>query len=159
MKQISLAILFAFNIFILMAQEGEKVSNKNIFESLATVDSASRAAVKIQQDERITLALVERKSATETHSASINTGSGYRVQVFSSNVQRTAKAEAYKIEKKLKDQFPDQAVYVNYTSPFWKVRIGDFKTIQEAKDFRNQLIDAFPELKSETYTVKDIINL
>jgi len=159
MKQISLAILFAFQIFILMAQEGEIVSNKNIFEALATVDSASRATVKVQQDERITLALVERRSASDIHSAPIITGNGYRVQVFSSNMQRTAKAEAYKIEKKLKDQFPEQAVYVNYTSPFWKVRIGDFKTIQEAKDFRNQLIDAFPELKSETYTVKDIINL
>lgn len=159
MKQLSIAILFAFHIFILMAQEGEKVSNKNIFEALSTVDSASHASVMVRQDERITLALVDRKPATEAHQASTITGSGYRVQVFSSNMQRTAKAEAYKIEKKLKDQFPDQAVYVNYTSPFWKVRIGDFKTIQEAKDFRNQLIDAFPELKSETYTVKDTINL
>jgi len=159
MKQTGIAILLTFNIFILIAGDGDKVSNKNIFEALATVDSASGATVKVQQDERITIALVERRPATDTHSVSTVTGNGFRVQVFSSNMQRTAKAEAYKIEKKLKDQFPDQAVYVNYTSPFWKVRIGDFKTIQEAKDFRNQLIDAFPELKSETYTVKDIINL
>lgn len=159
MKQISLAILFTLNLFLLTAQESEKVANQNIFETLATVDSASKASVKLRQDERIALALVDRKPQVDSHSSSTITGSGYRVQVFSSNMQRTAKAEAFKIEKKLKDEFPEIAVYVNYTSPFWKVRVGDFKTLQEAKDFRNELITAFPELKSETYTVKDTVNL
>jgi len=79
------------------------------------------------------------------------------VQVFSSNVQRTAKNEAFKIEKQIKDQFPDEAVYVNYTSPFWKVRVGDFRTQAEAQRVRAKLKEAFPNLKSEIYIVKEQI--
>lgn len=83
--------------------------------------------------------------------------SGFRVQVFSSNVQRTSKTEAFRIEKMIKDQFPDQGVYVNYISPFWKVRAGDFRTQAAAQSFRRELIQAFPNLRSEVYTVRDKI--
>jgi hypothetical protein len=113
--------------------------------------------VKIYQDSRIEQLVIEHKTATETKSTM--TGNGYRVQVFSSNVQRTAKAEAFKIEKVLREEFPDYEVYVNYTSPFWKVRVGDFKTFNDAQECRRELIVAFPNLRTETYTVKDIVNL
>jgi septal ring-binding cell division protein DamX len=84
---------------------------------------------------------------------------GYRVQVFSSNAQRTAKTEAFKVEKQIKDGFPEYAVYVNYTSPFWKVRVGDFKTMEDAQAFRNELNSTFPQLRSETYIVREQIHV
>jgi hypothetical protein len=79
------------------------------------------------------------------------------VQVFSSNQQHTAKTEAFRVEKLIRDQFPTLGVYVNYTSPFWKVRVGDFSTQAEATSFRNELISAFPTMRSETYIVKEQI--
>lgn len=158
MKKISLALTFLFTIGFLFAQEVDKTEKKNIFRTLASVDSASGATVKVHQDKRIELALAERRSTSTTQHTTI-TAAGYRVQVFSSNTQRTAKSEAFKIEKELRDVFPEQAVYVNYTSPFWKVRVGDFRTMQEAQEFRAELIKIFPNLKSETYTVKDQVNL
>jgi len=157
MKKISLSLLFILGFGILVAQESEKRGKQNIFEALASVDSSSNATVKVYQDKRIELALVGRKSQSGSH-ATI-TASGYRVQVFSSNTQRTAKNEAFRIEKELKDVFPEHAVYVNYISPFWKVRIGDFKSLEEAQEFRSELIKIFPNLRSETYTVKDQVNL
>ena len=151
-------ILFSIFFFVsLAAQETENAAKQNIFDVLATVDSASKATVKIYQDERIALAVANRKATSEVQST--QTTSGYRVQVFSSNAQRTAKADAFKIEKTLREEFPDLPVYLNYTSPFWKVRVGDFKTYKEAQEFRSILIDAFPNLRSETYTVKDTVNL
>lgn len=158
MKKISLALTFIFTIGFLFAQEVEKTEKKNIFRALASVDSTSGASVKVHQDKRIELALTERRTVSTAQHATI-TAAGYRVQVFSSNTQRTAKSEAFKIEKELRDVFPEQAVYVNYTSPFWKVRIGDFRTMQEAQEFRAELIKIFPNLKSETYTVRDQVNL
>lgn len=157
MKKISLSLLFILAVGTLFAQESEKTGKQNIFEALASVDSSSNATVKIYQDKRIELALVERKSQSGSHATT--TASGYRVQVFSSNTQRTAKTEAFKIEKELKDVFPEHAVYVNYTSPFWKVRIGDFKSLEDAQELRSELIKIFPNLRSETYTVKDQVNL
>jgi len=127
---------------------------ENIFSALSETDSVTNAKVKFHQDKRIEQLVNYKK----TNIIPETTG-GYRVQVFSSNAQRTAKAEAFRIEKMIKDQFPDQGVYVNYVSPFWKVRVGDFKTQQEAQAFRSEVMSAFPELKSETYTVKDQINI
>ncbi len=157
MNKLSLTLIFTLVLAALTAQNGEKSVKQNIFDALTSVDSASRATVKIVQDERIAVAIVNRKSASENHNTL--TTSGYRVQVFSSNTQRTAKTDAFKIEKILREEFPDLAVYLNYTSPFWKVRVGDFKTYQEAQEFRSVLIDTFPNLRSETYTVKDTVNL
>ena len=48
---------------------------------------------------------------------------------------------------------------MNYTSPFWKVRVGDFKTKTDAQVFRNQLIESLPALKSEIYIVPEQINI
>ena len=157
MNRLSILFFSLFFFFSLAAQETENAAKQNIFDVLATVDSASKATVKIYQDERIALAVANRKATSEVQST--QTTSGYRVQVFSSNAQRTAKADAFKIEKTLREEFPDLPVYLNYTSPFWKVRVGDFKTYKEAQEFRSILIDAFPNLRSETYTVKDTVNL
>lgn len=83
------------------------------------------------------------------------TGSGYRVQVFSSNAQRTAKDESLNIERRLRSAFPGYGVYRTYSSPFWKVRIGDFRTQNDAQQFRAELLKTFPELRKETYTVRE----
>ena len=82
-------------------------------------------------------------------------GPGYRLQVFSSNAQKTAKDQAYAIEQKLRSTFPEYGVYRTYSSPFWKVRIGDFKTHEDAMKFRDELVKIFPELSRETYAVRE----
>lgn len=157
MKRIVFTLTIAIFCSVAFAQNNDNSKKQNIFESLAETDSVTKATVTFHQDKRIEQIYAEKKSGANSHISTV--GSGYRVQVFSSNVQRTAKAEAFKIEKDLKDVFPEQAIYVNYTSPFWKVRVGDFRSIEDAQEFRNQVIKAFPHLRSETYTVRDQINM
>ena len=83
---------------------------------------------------------------------------GFRVQIFSSNRQQTAKEEALTLEKKMTDAL-STAVYVTYISPFWKVRLGNFHTYEEANAFKVQLITQFPELQGDTYIVRDKIQV
>ena len=83
---------------------------------------------------------------------------GYRVQVYSSNAQKTAKNEALEMEQKLKDNI-NQPIYVQWLSPFWKVRLGDFRTYDEAKEYKNQFILLYPEIAGDAYVVRDKINL
>ena len=83
---------------------------------------------------------------------------GFRVQIFSSNRQQTAKEEALSLEKKMTDAL-STAVYVTYISPFWKVRLGNFRTYEEANAFKVQLITQFPELQGDTYIVRDKIKV
>lgn len=83
---------------------------------------------------------------------------GYRVQIFSSNQQQSAKAEALKLENQLKDKLT-QTVYVLYMPPFWKVRVGDFRTVEDAKEYKKAVVEEFPALMGNTYIVRDKIKV
>ena len=84
---------------------------------------------------------------------------GYRVQVFSDNNQRTAKAQAEARQRNVSVQFPNWSVYRLYKSPLWRVRVGDFKTRGEAEFAMHELKKAFPSYASEMMVVVDNINV
>ena len=134
---------------LLQAQQPQEIGHKKFFEGLAKPDSISHAVVKVVQDVRI------EKLVVGVEAVAVQTVSGYRVQVFSTNVQRTGKTEAFQVEKDILEQFPDVAVYVNYTSPSWKVRVGDFINQAEALSFKENLISAFPALRRGIYVVPE----
>jgi len=152
---ITLSLIF-LNIFYIPAQD-ERAMKQSFFESLSKTDSVSGASVKFFHDRRIEDIVVEKKNYSGLQN--LSGGNGYRVQVFSSNTQQTAKNEAFKIEKEIRDFFPECPVYVNYFSPFWKVRVGNFGSYSQAQAFKEELIKTFPHLKSETYTVRDQTNV
>ncbi|MBQ2068220.1 MAG: SPOR domain-containing protein [Paludibacteraceae bacterium] len=83
---------------------------------------------------------------------------GYRVQIYSSNKQQTAKAEALDLETQLKDRI-NQTVYVQYQPPFWKVRLGDFRTAEEAREYKKIFVQQYPHLRGDTYIVRDKIQV
>ena len=83
---------------------------------------------------------------------------GYRVQIYSSNQQQTAKAEALELETKLKDKV-NQTIYVQYLPPFWKVRLGDFRSYDDAREYKKLFIEQFPEMMGDTYIVRDKIQV
>lgn len=83
---------------------------------------------------------------------------GYRVQIFSSNQQQTAKVQALNLESSLKDKL-EQTVYVSYQPPFWKVRVGNFRTIDEAREYKKEFVQQYPEMMGDTYIVRDKIQV
>lgn len=151
MKHLTPVLLFLAFVVYIPAQVAATEPKKNAFEIIGSRDSISGGRVIIHQDKRI-----EKIVADNTTGAGAITH-GYRVQVFSSNAQRTAKDEAFAIERRLREAFPDLGIYVSYSSPFWKVRVGNFQNSQEARDFSEEIVALFPRLKSTTYTVRDRI--
>jgi len=83
---------------------------------------------------------------------------GWRVQIYSSNKQLEAKLEAENLKERLEKELTEP-IYLDFIQPFWKVRIGNFLTVEEAKTYRDQLIKQFPELQAESYPVKDKIKI
>lgn len=133
-------------------QPAQASSSKNAFEIISRKDNAKGGSVVFHQDKRIERLVAEN---------SANPGApplGFRVQVFSSNVHRTAKDEAFTLERQLSEAFPGTGIYVSYSSPFWKVRVGDFLTQEEARLFSEQLLSKFPKLRGTTYTVRDRVS-
>lgn len=164
-KQLIIALMLIFSTSIGFSQinpppspdpvppiENTKQIVKNVFDVITSSDSSYGGVVRIHQDKRIEHLFLDRIMLS-------NTGvvSGFRVQIFSSNIQGTAKNEAFRIESMVLDKFPDASVYVSYTSPFWKVRVGDFRTMEDAQVLRNELMRAFPDIRKEMYVVKDDI--
>jgi len=84
--------------------------------------------------------------------------SGWRVQIYSSNNQLVAKQEAENLRQLLENEI-SEPVYVDFIQPFWKVRVGNFVTVEEAREYRDQLVKQFPDLQAESYPVKDQIKL
>ena len=112
----------------------------------------SMPGVQIVQDSTMTLLLDEAMNG-KRELVEID---GYRVQIYSSNRQQTAKSEALELETKLKDKI-SQTLYVQYLPPFWKVRLGDFRTYEEAKEYKKLFVQQYPEMMGDTYIVRDKI--
>ena len=124
----------------------EKQPRPNIFDSLP--------GVTVVQDS----AIVRLLNATIDGQQELVEIDGYRVQIYSSNSQQQAKGEALSLENKLKDKI-EQNIYVLYMPPFWKVRIGDFRNYNDARDFKKEFVQQFPELMGDTYIVRDKIKV
>ena len=55
----------------------------------------------------------------------------YRIQLFSSN-STSAKTQAENLAKEVENTFPNLQAAVSYASPFWRLRVGEFRTYEEA---------------------------
>ena len=126
-------------------------SQSNILDDLQQADSKTEAKVTVYQDSEITEALL-RQPPTTTESNS-NLSRGWSVQVFSDN-SIAAKDMAFQIENKLKERMPNEYVRAERHAPFWKVRVGQFESAEDAQALKNVLLQEFPEFKGGIYVVK-----
>lgn len=109
----------------------------------------------VHQDSSITRVLEQKVNKRGDEIVEI---AGFRVQVYSSNNQQTAKAEAMRIEQNLTGKV-DVPIYVQYAPPFWKVRLGNFRTQEQAQAYKIQFVKSHPELQGDTYIVRDQIQV
>ena len=165
MKKI-LFYLFFFSSLLVVAgnlmedemKEEEKIISPSIdsfFQNL-TEKTPDSAEVKIFQEEEILWLMSEKEQKNMSFSSqNFIFLHGYRVQVYSRNTPRVARSEATDIELKMKEKYTDVNVYLSYTAPFWKVRVGDCKNYQEATLLMKKIKKDFPNIKDEIYIVKE----
>ncbi|HVS96868.1 MAG TPA: SPOR domain-containing protein [Puia sp.] len=77
---------------------------------------------------------------------------GFRIQVISSPDRNQVNAAKIKIY----EEFPDWKPYLLYQAPNYKLRVGDFRTEDEANAAMQQLSRLFP---SGLYVIRDIIEI
>lgn len=83
---------------------------------------------------------------------------GFRVQIYASNNQQVAKNAALLLQQQMQPLI-DVPVYALSEPPFWKVRLGNFMTREEANAYKETLLNSFPEMVGSTYVVPDKIIL
>ena len=146
MKRVSVIIALLVSLSVWAEDSIEVVSRLNILESMPRVE--------VIQDPLVASMLQATMSGKENWIEM----DGYRVQIYSSNRQQTAKMEALELETNLKMEI-SQTIYVLYLPPFWKVRLGDFRTYDEAKDYKKEFVQQFPQMIGDTYIVRDKIKV
>ena len=117
-----------------------QVADTSIVQSLERVTGNAR--VRLFQDARLTDRLARRTGNI----------------VLSDNNQRRSKDEAYQKASMIKDADPELSTYVTFTSPFWRLRVGDFRSFEEANLKLIELKNTFPQFR-EMRVVKDMIRL
>lgn len=133
-----------------------------------TPDTACNIITHIQADSMFVVtmpeALMDRIKFVNDAAESVETVStgkmgGYRIQVFSDNNARTAKSEARTRARNVGALFPQYPTYVVYNSPYWRLRVGNFRTREEANKAADEIKEAFPSYVKEIRIVRDRITL
>ena len=131
-----------------------------VLDTIAAVDTVEvvlltdvMANAVVHQDSLVRELMIHKRLGIQRGVQEMN---GYRVQVFSSNQQQSAKNRALLLQQDLSGQLKEP-VYAISEPPFWKVRIGNFLTREEANNYRMTFIAQFPELQGSTYVVPDKI--
>ena len=102
-------------------------------------DSTTVSANKnytIKQDEKISELLDKYKDYNHKKEFT----EGYRIQIMYTDVRD----DVYKSKGTMYKEFADLASYVEYEQPYYKLRLGDFKSRLEATHFLQQIITLYP---------------
>ena len=108
---------------------------------------AQNKFVQIQGDIKLDT-LINRN--IETNKAA-NTIQGFRIQIFFGSERKNA----IEAKNKVLQLFPDADIYLIYQQPYFKVRVGDYKTKLEAHHLFKELLPHFDKI----FIVPDKINL
>ncbi|MGN0028322.1 MAG: SPOR domain-containing protein [Marinilabiliaceae bacterium] len=75
---------------------------------------------------------------------------GFRIQIYSGSGV-TSKNDAAETQARFMKMHPEEKAYIIYNAPFWRVRVGDYRTRSEALRLLNKLGGSF----SGSYIVRD----
>jgi len=83
----------------------------------------------------------------------IHSMEGFRIQIFfdSGNL---SKRNATQARESFIRQYPNVEAYITFREPYYRVRVGDFRTRLEADGFRKRILNNYPH----AFTVNDQIN-
>jgi hypothetical protein len=112
-----------------------------------------RGRVEVIKDPRIDSLALHRLDLKKTAGvvSGATTAFGYRVQIFSGANRR----EAFDMQSKFQEQYPEIRTYVTYREPNFKVRAGDFRTRLEAAKLMEDLKYSFTGM----FIISETINL
>ena len=104
----------------------------NVAFSQEQIDALKPSNIYIIKDKRIDL-------LKETYQSTFKL-KGYRVQIHSGNKRQPANLAKSTFLR----THPKTKAHLNYEQPYYKVRVGDFKTKLEALKYKNFIIQEFP---------------
>lgn len=125
-----------------------RATHYNIYSNLAE-PGANGATAKIDQPAFLKQAVMQMAAKNER----TFTQNGYRIRIFSDNKQNS-RQESESLVMQFEAKYSNIKAYRSYSSPYFRVSIGDFRTLNEAKAFLEIIKIEYPK----AYPVKEKIN-
>jgi len=130
------------------------VSVNSYSQDTAWHKTADTPSVIVHKDPRIELLVKKQMQINEeTSREARRSGKGYRLLVINTN-QRD---EAVAAKTKVYTFFPELKSYLIYQSPYFKLKVGNFKDRKEAEEYRERLQKYFPKgvfIMNDTIEIK-----
>ncbi len=134
-------IFFLFAVFLFFQPVfSQGRIETSAFQDLSDNQDYSEGDLKITQDERLDMLLLRYQKLKNIE----NSMPGYQVQIYFGS-GRSSRESALDSKAKFLSNFPDYPAYILYETPYYKVRVGDFRTKREAADLFRKLKRKFPE--------------
>jgi len=114
------------------AQLDSSLAKKGIFDDMPS-------NVSVNQDQSVKgayLSILEKNQEGAQFT-------GFRIKIFQSSAQ-SARTESENAVVRFRDMFPDIPAYRSFSSPYFKVSVGDFRTRVEAEKLLRQIRQNFP---------------
>jgi hypothetical protein len=119
-------------------------------KSYAQPDSIS---VVVEKDPRTDLLIKKQVQINEeTTRDSRRNIPGYRIQVINSSDRN----KVFSVKTTIYQKYPDLKPYLIYQAPNYKLKLGNFKTAEEAEPYVQQLTKLF---STSVYVIHDIIEV
>lgn len=99
-----------------------------------TTEPPQQDSTKQQDTQTDTLSTTPRPRTGRTYKTT-----GYRIQVFAGGNTRRDRQRAEQAKTRLKNLFPEEAVYVHFYSPRWICRVGNYRTYDEALRMKKEI--------------------
>ncbi len=118
-------------------------------DSLDTGEIIATGQIKIHQDSRID-SIINKHIEYNRHQNGIE---GYRVQVFF-DAGNNSLNRATNIAEQFQLLYPGDTAYISFSEPYYKVRVGDFRTRLDAEGYLQQVLPDYPN----AFVIRDKIN-
>ncbi|MDH7462257.1 SPOR domain-containing protein [Chitinophagaceae bacterium 26-R-25] len=115
-------------------------------------NAQNTTSVAVKKDPRIDMLIKKQMQINEaTTRASRSSAQGFRIQVINTSDRNKAIA----VKTKVYELYPDLKAYLLYQAPYFRLRVGNFKTQDEAMAYQKKLAKQF----DNTIVVRDIIEV
>lgn len=132
-----------------MVDSSEYVS---ILRKLQSREHSSEGNIRIEQSNTIAKMLDQNAYYNQRNQSM----QGYRIRIYRDNDQN-ARQRSVQVEQKFKERYPDVKAYRSYSSPYFIVTIGDFRTVDEAIRFQSQMVTDYGNEYSNAWISPDKI--
>jgi hypothetical protein len=95
--------------------------------------------VQVIQDDRISQ-LVSQYKKMNLRNQVVD---GYRVQIFFDSGSNSKKRASDAMDEFI-SKYPTSKVFLTYKEPYYRVRVGNFRTLNEAVGFQKKIISDYP---------------